>query len=153
MFERFVEFLESLGGSAHPAKALDSSDPRVSAAALLFIVMDADGRRLDVEKAALTKVLAEYFGDSGAALQDVLSAGEEAENGSVDLYQFTSVLLREADEERRLQFVEAVWQVVYADGELHELEDNIVWRMCELLGVSTRDRVLLKKKAAAKSTA
>jgi uncharacterized tellurite resistance protein B-like protein len=151
MFERFFAFLENLGGAAKPAMALSSDDPRVAAAALLFCVMDADGTRLDVEKAALSRELADYFGDEGQALQEVLTAGEDAENGSVDLYQFTSVLLRELDAPRRLDFVESVWEVVFADNELHELEDNLVWRMCELLGVSARDRVLLKKKVAARA--
>ena len=150
MFERFLAFLEGMGGSDGGSAALDASDPRVAAAALLFCVMDADGTRLDVEKEALSRELADYFGDEGQALQEILTAGEEAEGGAVDLYQFTSVLLRELDEPRRLDFVEAVWEVVYADNELHELEDNLVWRMCELLGVSPRDRVLLKKKVAAR---
>ena len=130
---------------------MDANDPRVAAAALMYAVMDADGTRLDVEKAALSHALGEHFGDSGEALQEVLSAGEDAENGSVDLYQLTSILLRELDEEHRLLLVEALWEVVYADGELHELEDNLVWRICDLLGVSSRDRVLLKKKVAAKT--
>jgi uncharacterized tellurite resistance protein B-like protein len=148
MFGRFLAFLESLGGGGKASEALDANDPRVAAAALLFCVMDADGTRLDVEKAALSRELADYFGDEGQALQEVLSAGEEAEGGAVDLYQFTSVLLRALDGPRRLDFVESVWEVVYADNELHELEDNLVWRMCELLGVSTRDRVMLKQKVA-----
>ena len=149
MFERFMEFLENIGGGAKPASALDANDPRVAAAALMFAVMDADGVRLDAEKAVLSQSLAAYFGDSGEALQEVLSAGEAAESGSVDYYQFSSVLMRELDAERRLQLVEAIWHVVYADNELHELEDNLVWRICELLGVSSRDRMLLKQKVAA----
>jgi uncharacterized tellurite resistance protein B-like protein len=28
------------------------------------------------------------------------------------------------------------------------LEDNVVWRVAELIGVSTRDRVTMKQKAA-----
>ena len=153
MFEKFLAFLEGMGGGSGGGAPPDANDPRVAAAALLFCVMDADGTRLDVENTALSRELSDYFGDEGQALQEVLSAGEEAEGGAVDLYQFTSVLLRELDEPRRLEFVEAVWEVVYSDNELHELEDNMVWRMCELLGVSTRDRVLLRKKVAARVTA
>lgn len=149
MFEQFLTFLEGLGSAKKSETGLDASDPRVAAAALLYAVMDADGDRLESERAALSRELSEYFGEDEKALHEVLTAGEEAEGGSVDLYQFTSVLLRELESDRRLAFVEAVWEVVYADGELHELEDNLVWRMCELLGVSARDRVLLKRKVAA----
>ncbi|MEO0637039.1 MAG: TerB family tellurite resistance protein, partial [Pseudomonadota bacterium] len=37
--------------------------------------------------------------------------------------------------------------IVYSDGQLHELEDNVVWRIAELLGVSARDRMLAKQDA------
>jgi uncharacterized tellurite resistance protein B-like protein len=148
MFEQFLAFLEGLGGAKNSEGGLDPNDPRVAAAALLYAVMDADGDRLESERAALSRELSEYFSEDEKALQAVMEAGEDAEGSSVDLYQFTSVLVRELDSDRRLAFVEAVWEVVYADGELHELEDNLVWRMCELLGVSARDRVLLKRKVA-----
>lgn len=148
MFAQFFAFLEGLGAPKKSEGGLDANDPRVAAAALLYAVMDADGNRVDSERAALSRELSEYFGEDEKALQQVLAAGEDAEGSAVDLYQFTSVLMRELDGDRRLAFVEAVWEVVYADGELHELEDNLVWRMCELLGVSARDRVLLKRKVA-----
>jgi uncharacterized tellurite resistance protein B-like protein len=32
-----------------------------------------------------------------------------------------------------------------ADGVVDEFESNLVWRAAELLGVSTRDRVVLRK--------
>jgi uncharacterized tellurite resistance protein B-like protein len=38
-----------------------------------------------------------------------------------------------------------MWQIVYADGELHELEDNIVWRVAELIGIEQRERILLRQ--------
>ena len=68
-----------------------------------------------------------------------------AKSESVDLYQFTSVLCRALDQEGRKRIVEMLWEVVLADGVVHEFEANLVWRAAELLGVSTRDRVSLRK--------
>ena len=31
-----------------------------------------------------------------------------------------------------------MWEVVYADGRVNELEDNIILRVADLLGVTTR---------------
>ncbi len=39
-----------------------------------------------------------------------------------------------------------MWEIVFADGEVHEFEDNVVWRVAELLGVSSRDRIRLRKR-------
>jgi len=57
-------------------------------------------------------------------------------------------LKRTADETERLAIVEMMWEIVYADGHVHEFEDNTIWRVAELLGVSTRDRMTLRHKVA-----
>ena len=41
-----------------------------------------------------------------------------------------------------------MWELVYADGEVSEFEDNVVWRAADLLGVSSRDRIELKHRVA-----
>ncbi len=38
-----------------------------------------------------------------------------------------------------------MFEVAYADGGLTEFEDNLVWRAAELLNVSSRDRVQIRK--------
>jgi uncharacterized tellurite resistance protein B-like protein len=42
-----------------------------------------------------------------------------------------------------------MWELVYADGQVSEFEDNVVWRAADLLGVSSRDRIDLKHRVAA----
>jgi uncharacterized tellurite resistance protein B-like protein len=46
-----------------------------------------------------------------------------------------------------------MWELVYADGQVSEFEDNVVWRAADLLGVSSRDRIDLKHRVAAKQPA
>lgn len=147
MFERFTTFLGSLAGR-EPSE--DKITPlQLSATALMFAVMDADGFRHEAELAALETALSDHFDLEGEALQDLVWKGEAAEAEAVDLYQFTSVLVK-LPEEERLYLLELLFEVVYADGELHELEDNLVWRIAELIGISGRDRVELRKKVAGK---
>ena len=79
----------------------------------------------------------------------MLAAGERADNEAIDLYAFTSVLKRHLDAEARKAFIGLMWEIVYADGELHELEDNTVWRVAELIGVERRRPGRARRKAAA----
>jgi uncharacterized tellurite resistance protein B-like protein len=37
---------------------------------------------------------------------------------------------------------------VFADGHVTEFEDNIIWRAADLLGISSRDRINLKRRVA-----
>ena len=46
-----------------------------------------------------------------------------------------------------------MWELVYADGQVSEFEDNVVWRAADLLGVSSRDRIDLKHRVAARQPA
>jgi uncharacterized tellurite resistance protein B-like protein len=147
MFERLVSFLKGLPATTGSRPSRDD-DPRIAATALLFHVMNADGVRHDVEWERLKEMLSESFGVSGGELKALVAAGEKADNEAIDLYAFTSVLKRHLDEEARIEFIRAMWEVVYADGMLHELEDNILWRVAELIGVDRRERVLARQEAA-----
>lgn len=147
MFERVISFLKDLPGAAAGRPARED-DPRIAAAALMYHVMDADGERQDVEWERLKQLLSEVYGVGGAELDRLVRAGEQAESEAVDLYAFTSVLMRSLDEDARKDFIGILWDVVYADGELHELEDNTLWRIAELLGVESRDRIEAKRRAA-----
>lgn len=146
MFERFVAFLDSIGGG-NGASHDESTPLQLASAAILFAVMDADGVRHEEEMAALREIISERFDLEGEALSALLANAEAAEAEAVDFYRFTSVLVRLTEKER-LHLLELIWEVVFADGELHELEDNLVWRIAELIGVSNRDRVELRQKVA-----
>lgn len=143
-----LERLLNLFRDGPAPSGLTREDPRVAAAALLYLAMDADGERRDEERSKLRAAMAAQFNLDGDQLSDILEAGEKAEQDAVDLFAFTSVLKREFDHDQCLQFIAMLWEVVFADGILHELEDNTVWRIADLIGVSNRDRVLLRQRAA-----
>lgn len=149
MFERMISFLKDLPSAG--SRRVREDDPRVAAAALMYHVMNADGDRQDVEWERVKQLLAQSYGISGDELDRLAKAGEQAEHEAIDLYAFTSVLKRNLDEEERKDFVAMMWEVVYADGELHEMEDNTIWRIAELIGVESRDRIEAKRKAAQKA--
>ena len=152
MFDRIVAFLKELpSGEAGRGKPSGSDDPRVAAAALMYHVMDADGVRQDTEWERMKEILAESYGLSGEALDRLVAAGGEADDEAVDLYAFTSVLKRHLDAEARVEFIGLMWEIVFADGELHELEDHTLWRIAELIGVDRRDRILARQKAQAQA--
>lgn len=146
MFGRLKEFLDEMTG-AGPKQAFAPDDYRVAAAALLVHMANADGHVAPEEQRRLRRIVTERFELDAAEARELLRRAEESEREAIDLYQFTSVLKRALDEPGRLAVVELLWDVAYADGKADELEENTVWRIAELLGVSSRDRMLLKRKA------
>jgi uncharacterized tellurite resistance protein B-like protein len=108
-------------------------------------VATTDANFDEQERAKLRDVLAERFElgaeDADALIESAVAADREA----VDLYQFTSLLNRSCDDEGRRKVVEMMFQVAYADGQLSEFEDNIVWRASELMHIPSRDRVTIRR--------
>ena len=149
MFDKLTGFMRGLPGAESASDTRDLDDPRIAAAALMFHVMDADGVRHSIERDRLERLLNDAFSISGGELQRLIKAGEAADKDAVDLYSFTSVLKRNLDSDARSEFIRILWEIVYADGERHELEDNIVWRVAELIGVERAERVALRRSVAA----
>ncbi|CAN0655098.1 TerB family tellurite resistance protein [Nitratireductor aquimarinus] len=145
MFDSILSFLKDLPGGSRQTTLRPEDDPRVAAAALLFHVLDADGIREASEVEKLKETLSQTYNVTGAELENLLEAGEKAEQEAIDLYAFTSVLKRHLDADARKSFIGLMWGIVFADGEMHELEDNLVWRVAELIGVDNRDRVVLRQ--------
>ncbi len=145
LWARFKELADRLSGPGAPALSLREEELRLASAALLVHASAIDGEVDPSERRKLKTLLQERFDLDGSAVRKLLDEAGAREVESVDLYRFTSVLCRELDQNGRKRVVEMMWEVVLADGVLHEFEANLVWRAAELLGVSTRDRVLLRK--------
>ena len=126
-----------LTGEREP-KPIAADASRLAAAALLYHVTAIDGVVGDDENARLRALLKERFELGDDDLDDLMAAAETADKEAVDLYGFTSVLKQRLDEADRERIVEMMWGLVYADGKVHEFEDNVIWRVAELLGVSVR---------------
>jgi uncharacterized tellurite resistance protein B-like protein len=136
--------------TAHGEQKFDDTGYRLAATALLIHVISLDGEPSAVERRKLHSLLESHFGlDPGTADQLIASA-TLVEGEAVDLYHFTSVIMRSVDDQGRLRIVEMMWELVYADGQVSEFEDNVVWRAADLLAVSSRDRIELKHRVAAR---
>jgi len=139
--------------AAQQDRVFDDTGYRLAATALLVHVISLDGEPSDVEKRKLHSLLESRFGlDPGTADQLIASA-TLVEGEAVDLYHFTSVIMRSVNEEGRLRIVEMMWELAYADGQASEFEENVVWRAADLLGVSSRDRIDLKHRVAGRQPA
>lgn len=152
MFERFLAFIQELSGGGTAGASLRPDDPAVAAAALLFHVMDADGVRAEEERKVIEREIAESYALDTDMLTAILEAAEQAERESVDLYAFTNVLTQRLDTEQRVDFIGIMWEIVYADGVRDEVEDNIVWRVAELMGVDRADRIRMRQEVARRRT-
>lgn len=146
MLDALRRFVRELGISP-AASAAGTDDSRLSVAALLYHAIAVDGFVTEEEADRIRAVLKQHFGIDDNEAASLVAAGKVADLEAIDLYKFTSTLKHRLDYAGRLAVVAMLWEVVFADGHLHEFEDNVVWRVAELLGIAPRDRIALKKSA------
>jgi uncharacterized tellurite resistance protein B-like protein len=150
MLDSIRTFLRELTAGSGQAR-FPADDHRLAAAALLIHAVSVDGDISPVERRRLHDVLQYRFTLDEAATAELIEAATLVDGEAVDLYGFTRLLNRALDAEGRLRIVEMLWELIYADGRVNEFEDNLVWRVADLLGVSARDRISLRQQVAAAS--
>lgn len=144
MLAAIRRFLTDMTANDEPA-TVGEEEIQLAAAALLFHVVAVDGAVSEEERAKLTALLQRRFHLEPDEARSLVGAAEEADAEAVDLYGFTSVLKRKLDQADRERIIEMMWKLVFADGSVHEFEDNVVWRVAELLGVPSQTRIRLKQ--------
>ncbi|MBN8961791.1 MAG: TerB family tellurite resistance protein [Rhizobiales bacterium] len=149
MLDKLRQFIAEIASPlTQDNRPFSDTDYRLAATALLIHVVSLDGEPSEVEKQKLHSVLQARFQLDAATATQLIAEATLVEGEAVDLYHFTSVIMRSVDEEGRKRIVEMMWELVYADGNVSEFEDNVVWRAADLLGVSSRDRIQLKHRIA-----
>lgn len=153
MLDGLRQFISEVISPSHEPRDFDDDGYRLAATALLVHVVSLDGEPSDAEKRKLHSLIESSFGLDRGTADKLIASAMLVEGEAVDLYHFTSVIMRSVDDAGRLRIVEMMWELVYADGQVSEFEDNVVWRAADLLGVSSRDRIDLKHRVAAKQSA
>ena len=151
MLDRLKSFFGGLSRPRQIAAGTANDDIAVAATALMLSVIEADGLQDRAERSRLREALGEAYGLSGSALDDLVAAGKSAQREAVDLSFLTGGLASNLDDAAKADFIGILWEIVYADGEMHEVEDNTVWRIAELIGVSEHERAVQRRLARKES--
>ncbi len=65
-------------------------------------------------------------------------------DSSVELFQFTRLIDDAFTPEQKVQVVERLWRIAYADEQVDRLEEHLVRKIANLLHVSHRDYIAAK---------
>lgn len=119
-------------------------------AALLVEAALVDGVYVNIESDMIAEILLEVFDFDAAKADAVLAEAEMLAEEAVGSHQFTRHAkgLPLAD---RVQLIEAIYRVVFADGEHSDLEDTYVRHVAGLLHVDDVLRAQARKCAEART--
>ncbi|WP_116598668.1 TerB family tellurite resistance protein [Primorskyibacter marinus] len=140
----FADFLKRLT-QPEPAP-LDDGDARLALTALLVRVARSDGDYADREISRIDRIAAARYGLSPFEATALRRDAETLESEAPDTVRFTRAIKDAVPYDHRIGVIEALWQVVLADGERDEAEDALLRLVSNLLGVSDVDSALARQR-------
>ena len=93
-----------------PDFAFDDTGYLLAATALLVHVVSLDGEPSAIEKRKLHSLIESRFKLDPGTADHLIAQATRAEGEAVDLYRFTSVIMRSVNEEGRLRIIEMMWE-------------------------------------------
>ncbi len=142
----FAEFLRRL--TAPDPAPLPDDDARLALTALLVRVARSDGVFDDSERDRIDRIAATRYGLSPFEAARLRGEAETLEGEAPDTVRFTRAIKDAVPYEERIGVIEALWQVVLADGVREAEEDALVRLVASLLGVNDRDSALARQRVA-----
>ena len=146
MFQQLIALLKNPAS----APASTASDLRLAVAVLLLEAAHRDDEFGAEERAAIEKLLTQKFALSAAECAELMAASEAASARMVQLHPFTSAVFEQMPPDERIQLMEMLWEVAYADGVLHPEEDALIRRLGGLIYVTDRDRIIARQRVLAR---
>ena len=136
---RFLSILfgddDAIGGD----REAHFTDLQIAAAALMVEAARVDGTFADRERATIEGLLVRHFRLPAELARQLMVQAERAADASVAWQGFTHAIKEALAPEQRQEIIEMLWEVAYADGELHDYQSSLLRRVAGLLYVDDRD--------------
>ncbi|MGO2073870.1 TerB family tellurite resistance protein [Pseudoalteromonas sp. AOP31-A2-14] len=124
--------------------SLKEHDLKTAVAALLIEVMRADNELQEGEQQTLTFTLKKYFDLDDEAVAELTEQANQDLDEAIDYFQFSKQIKDQCSAEQRIEIVELLWRLAYADGELDAQEEHVIRRVASLLYVTHEDFIAAK---------
>ncbi|MEL6801895.1 MAG: TerB family tellurite resistance protein [Pseudomonadota bacterium] len=143
----FADFLNRL--TQPDPEPLADADARLALTALLVRIARSDGEYAEEEARRIDRLMAKRYDLSPFEATALRRDGEALEAEAPDTVRFTRAIKDAVPYEDREGVIEAMWDVVLADGVRDHEEDALLRLVANLLGVNDRDSNLARKRVEA----
>ena len=122
----------------------DSPDFKTSVAALLVEVMRADSELQEDERKAMVVLLQKYFDLGEEEVNNLITAASQDLDEAIDYFRFSKQINDNTNAQERIEIIELLWRLAYADGQLDKHEEHVIRRVADLLYVTHNDFIQAK---------
>lgn len=147
MIDRIAALWQGLSSSGEDAASAPPEDPKLAAAVLMVEVARMDETIDAEERDRIVELVAWKFDLNQAEATSLVAEAERVTQGPAHWHRFATPLRDQLSESERIQIVDLLWDIVYADGQLHHLEMSLMRRVSSLLNISDADSGAARQRA------
>jgi uncharacterized tellurite resistance protein B-like protein len=114
--------------------------------ALLIEAAYSDDHFAQAERGVIAQLIKSRFNLAQPDALALLAAGETAATEAAELFHFTRIINERLSFEERVELIEMLWEVAYADGVLDEYEDSLLRRVSGLIYVPDPERGMARQR-------
>ena len=128
----------------------DSIDELTILCGLMIEAANTDGNVSQDEVNKISFVLTEIFKEDPLEVKKVLTKTLKYKDEPTSLQFYTYKINKSFDIEKKLLLIETLWEIILADGEIHDFESNLIRRLAGLFYISDVSCANAKRKALEK---
>lgn len=148
MLQAIRDFFETHIKGSDDNQAIDAEHAeRVASAALLIEMTRMDGEITDVERQRVLDAVQAKFGLPADETAELLRLAEQEAQQATDYFQFTTLIKDRLTPAQKERLIEHLWEVAYADGDLHPYEEHLIRKLADLLYVPHKSFIAAKLRA------
>ena len=140
------KILDMLAGTTESETPSPENKTALATCVLLLEVAEADEEFSDEERWRIQQLLQQRFGLSESEVAELIRESQEHRAESHDLWRFTNQINQSCSRQEKMQLIEEVWRVVYADGTLEAHEDYLAHKLGRLLNLDHTELIEAKMK-------
>ena len=147
-----INFLKKILNNQNSSEYKEDNEKLELLCGLMIEAAYTDGQ---VDQSELNKIkisLINVFEEDSEEVNIILKEAINNKNNSKSLHHYTSFINKNFNEDKKLLLIEALWEIVLSDGEIHDYESNLIRRLAGLLYISDVNSGNAKKRALNKIT-
>lgn len=115
-------------------------------ASLMIEVAESDYHDAPEERESVLKIVKESFDLTDNETNQIVDLARQEHAESIDYFQFTSLINQHYSAAQRVELIEKLWQIAFADNELDKHEEHVIRRIADLIHVAHSDFMKTKLK-------
>ena len=123
---------------------MDTYDVKLATTCLLTKVAFADEYLDPKEERIIREILADFFSIETEEINKLFKDSNQLLEKSTDIFSFGQLLNQKFTKEDKIDLIGCIFEVAFADGELHHLENQTIKKIAHILNIEHKDLITVK---------